>query len=119
MKEKILIYEDDKDILILCETILAKHGFETASRTECETILNDIESTHPDLILMDLWIPGTGGKKAITILKQNEQTRHIPVLVFSADSDIAEIGKKVNADGFIEKPFAIPVFIEKIQSHLA
>ena len=118
MKERILIYDDDKEILLLCKTILAKYGFETESRTMCENIFDDIESTQPDLILMDLWIPGIGGEKAIIMLKGNKSTKHIPVLVFSANTDIQEISQKVKADGFVEKPFIISAFIEKIRAHL-
>lgn len=118
MKKKILIYDDVKEILLLCKTILAKYGFEAVTRTACENIFEDIESTNPDLILMDLWIPGMGGEKAIVSLKRNENTKHIPVLVFSANADIAEISDRVMADGFIEKPFAIPDFIKTIKEHL-
>lgn len=118
MKEKILIYEDDQDIIILCKTVLAKYGFETESREVCENIFDDIESVVPNLILMDLWIPGIGGEKAIDKLKQNDKTKHIPVLVFSANSDIEEIGIKVKADGFVKKPFTITDFIQTIKEHL-
>lgn len=118
MKEKILIYDDDKEILVLCKAILAKYGFETESKTACETLFEDIESIRPNLILMDLWIPGIGGEKAIVLLKHNEKTKDIPVLVFSANTGIVEISEKVHADGFVEKPFAIPDFIKIIREHL-
>lgn len=118
MKEKILIYDDDREILLLCKTILAKYNFKTETRTACENIFEDIESTNPDLILMDLWIPGLGGEKAIIMLKGNEKTKDIPILVFSANTDVAEISEIVKADGFIEKPFAIPDFIKIIREHL-
>ncbi|NEN24757.1 response regulator [Cryomorpha ignava] len=118
MKEKILIYEDDKDIIILCKTVLSQHGFETESREVCENIFDDIESVVPNLILMDLWIPGIGGEKAIDMVKKNDKTKHIPVLVFSANSDIEEIGIKVKADGFVKKPFTITDFVQTIRGHL-
>lgn len=118
MKEKILIYDDDKEILLLCKAILAKYGFEIESRTACETPFEDIESISPNLILMDLWIPGFGGEKAIVMLKQNEKTKDIPVLIFSANAGIAEISEKVHADGFVEKPFAIPDLIKILREHL-
>ncbi len=64
---------------------------------------------------MDLWIPEIGGEKAIAIAKQNEKTKNIPVLIFSANADIKDICKKVNADGYIEKPFTVNILIETIQ----
>lgn len=118
MKEKILIYDDDHEILLLCKTILSKYGFETETRTECEDILSEIESINPDLILIDLQISGIGGEKAIVLVKGNVSTRHIPVLVFSANPDIAAISKKVKAEGFVEKPFTIPDFISTMKHHL-
>lgn len=118
MKEKILIYDDDHDILLLCKTILSKYGFEAETRTACENILSDIATLNPDLILIDLQISGMGGEKAILLLKKNVSTRDIPVLVFSANPAIAAISKNVNAEGFVEKPFAITDFVKTIREHL-
>jgi CheY-like chemotaxis protein len=111
----ILIYEDDQEILFLCKTILKKNQYQIATRSRCEDIINDVHSIKPNLILMDLWIPEIGGEKAISLLKENPDTRHIPVLLFSANAEIKELCKKLNADGYIEKPFDINVFNETIK----
>lgn len=118
MKKKILIYDDDDDILLLCKTILNKYDFIVETLSTCDNILFDIEYIKPDLILMDLWIPVLGGEKAIIIAKQNEQTKHIPILIFSANVGIMEISKKINADGYVEKPFTINNFVETINKSL-
>ncbi len=118
MKNKILIYDDDEEILLLCKAILSRHDFVVETLSRCENILTDIQAFSPNLILMDLWIPEIGGEKAIEILKQYESTRQIPVIIFSANADIKDICKKVNADGFIEKPFTVSTFVETIQKHL-
>ncbi len=117
MKDKILIYDDDEEILLLCKAILSRYDFEVETLTTCQNILEDVQSIQPDLILMDLWIPEIGGEKAIEILKQNENIKQPPVLLFSANSDIKEICKKVNANGYIEKPFTINELIENIKRH--
>lgn len=117
MKKNILIYDDDEEILLLCKAILGKFGFVVETLSRCENILNDIKSLQPNLILMDLWIPEIGGEKAIELMKQNESTKQTPVLIFSANADIKEICKKVNADGYVEKPFTVSTFIETIQRH--
>ena len=83
----------------------------------CENILDDIKLIQPDLILMDLWIPEIGGEKAIETIKQNEATKNIQVLIFSANADIKDICKKVNADGYVEKPFTVNTFIETIKKY--
>jgi len=118
MKKTILIYDDDEDILLLCKTILTKYDFVVETLSKCDNIIADIEHLKPDLILMDLWIPVLGGEKAITLMKENEQTKHIPILIFSANTGIKEISKKLSADGYVEKPFTINTFIETINKSL-
>ena len=67
---------------------------------------------------MDLWIPEIGGELAITIMKQNPATQHIPVIIFSANAEIGTICKKIHADGFIGKPFNIAAFAEVISKNI-
>ena len=118
MKKNILIYDDDEEILLLCKAILSKYDFVVKTLSKCENILTDIQTFNPHVILMDLWIPQMGGEKAIEIIKQNESTKQTPVLIFSANADIKDISKKVNADGYVEKPFTVSTFIKTIQKHL-
>lgn len=118
MKKNILIYDDDLEILLLCKAILSRYNFVVETLPSCDNIITDILLFKPDVILMDLWIPEIGGEKAISLVKQNEQTKNIPVIIFSANVDITDIAKKVYADGYIEKPFSVTHFIETIQSHL-
>ncbi len=106
-KPCVLVYDDDQEILFLCKAILGKDKYYVVTLPVCENIITDIESIHPDIILMDLWIPTIGGEKAITLIKENKATQNIPVLLFSANAEIKEICKKINADGYIEKPFDI------------
>ena len=114
----ILIYEDDQEIVLLCKTILIKNHYRVESFSSCENVLSDLEKIKPDLILMDLWIPEIGGEKAIIKIKENPTSHQIPVILFSANSDIEEICKKINADGYIQKPFDIHTFLETIKQHI-
>ncbi len=66
--------------------IKKKYHIETLSRRE--NVIADIDRIKPNLILMDLWIPEIGGEKAISMIKENPATRHIPVLLFSANAEI-------------------------------
>jgi DNA-binding NtrC family response regulator len=117
MKKCVLIYDDDQEILLLCKAILSKeYHVETLFR--CENVINDITLLKPAIILMDLWIPETGGEKAIAEIKKNEATKHIPVILFSANADIAVICKKINANGYIEKPFDIITFQDVIKQNI-
>lgn len=67
---------------------------------------------------MDLWIPELGGENAIALVKQNEKTKNIPIIIFSANTDIGNISGRINADGYLKKPFSINTFIETIKKHL-
>lgn len=118
MKKHVLIYDDEEEILFLCKAILSRHDFVVETFSKCENIFSEIDSFHPDLILMDLWIPEMGGEKAVEMIKQNDNTKEIPVLLFSANADIKEICNKVHANGYIEKPFNVSYFIETIKNQV-
>jgi DNA-binding NtrC family response regulator len=118
MKKNILIYDDDKEILLLCKIILEKHNYAVQILSSCDDVITDVINLKPDFILMDLWIPQLGGEKAVKILKQNADTQHVPVFLFSANSDIEEICDRTQADGFIAKPFDLKTFLTIIQDHI-
>ncbi len=114
----VLIYDDDVEILFLCKAILSKSNYRIETLSRCDNVIEDIARIKPDLILMDLWIPEIGGEKAIDIVKKNPETKHIPMLIFSANAEIEAISKRINANGFIEKPFDIIRFKEIIQQKM-
>lgn len=118
MKKNILIYDDDVEILFLCKTILQKYDYSVETLSRCDDIIHDIDRYNPSFILMDLWIPEIGGEKAVKLIKENDTVKHIPVFLFSANTDIKEICKKVNANGYIEKPFDLKLFISVIQNNV-
>lgn len=107
MKKCILICEDNKDILEITKTILEGKGYCVDTVTNTSQILKEVHAHEPELILMDLNLPGEGGKSITEQLKSNEETKDIPILLFSASDDISEIAAKIGADGFIPKPFSI------------
>jgi DNA-binding response OmpR family regulator len=119
MKKTILIFDDDQEILFVCRVILEKQNFHVETRTYCDDIIEDTITTQPVLILMDLWIPVIGGENSIHLLKAKAATQYIPVIVFSANTDISEISKRINADGFIKKPFDITEFNQMIQANIS
>jgi len=119
MEKCILLYEDDQEIQGLCKRLLTKSGYRVEAMSACQNVINDIAAFQPDLILMDLWIPEIGGEKAVTLIKQNHDTKHIPVLLFSANAGIKEICERVSANGFIEKPFDLIAFKATIEKHIS
>jgi DNA-binding NtrC family response regulator len=118
MQQCVLIYDDDIEILKVCKVILESQNYRVEIVSSCENILNDIDIMKPDIILMDLWIPQTGGEDAIRIMHQNPLTNHIPVILFSANDEIEKISKRINANGFLKKPFDILTLRQTIKNFL-
>jgi CheY-like chemotaxis protein len=118
MEKCVIVYEDDQEISTLCKRILEKPGRRIEIKRLCDDVIADIEQLKPDIILMDLWIPEMGGEKAVAVMKSNPATRNIPVILFSANSELAKISRKVNADGYLEKPFNISDLRAIIEEHI-
>jgi CheY-like chemotaxis protein len=107
MKKKILILDDDPDILQICTTVLKKKGFEVIAFNNSNNILEQVSNHQPDVILMDNWIPGPGGIEATRILKDDSEWQNIPVIFFSANSNVTQLASEARADYFLQKPFDI------------
>jgi DNA-binding NtrC family response regulator len=107
MEKRILICDDDADILSICTYILEEQGWEVHTRTHCNNILDVIGDIKPQVILMDNWIPETGGIKATQAIKAVEEFKSIPVVYFSANNDIKSLAEQAGADTFLAKPFDI------------
>ncbi|MHA4806916.1 response regulator [Flavitalea flava] len=118
MSKTIIIYDDDQEMLLLCRAILKETKYLIETISTCGNILRDIDIIKPHIILMDLWIPQTGGEKATVLVKGNPKTRHIPIILFSVNAEIKEISIRSKADGYIEKPFDIASFKEVIERYI-
>lgn len=103
--KKIVIFDDDEDILSICVYILEEQGWEVQTFTNCNNIIERVNAIKPDVILMDNWIPDEGGIIATQTLKKDENLKHIPVVYFSANSDIQILADHAGADGYLAKPF--------------
>ena len=104
---RILIFDDDTDILELCSIILGSKGFETIAKPDSKSVIEEIIEAAPDVILMDNWIPGIGGVKATQLIKGHPDTGTIPVIFFSANNNIEDLAKEAQADYYLKKPFDI------------
>ncbi|PJJ83146.1 response regulator [Mucilaginibacter auburnensis] len=103
--KKIIIFDDDEDILSVCTYVLEEQGWEVHVFTDCNNIIEKVNGIIPDVILMDNWIPDTGGIVATQALKNDAALKHIPVVYFSANSDIQLLAEKAGAEAYIAKPF--------------
>lgn len=105
MTRKVLIFDDDEDILAICTYILEEQGWEVSTFSNCNNIIEKVESIMPEVILMDNWIPDSGGIVATQAIKQQQHLKRIPVIYFSANNDIKTLAKQAGADSFLAKPF--------------
>ncbi len=118
MKQCILVYDDDQDLLDLSKIILQQRNYQVETRIYCDDIIDDIRLVKPDLILMDLWIPEIGGENAIKLMKNHKATQHIPVILFSANAGIEDVFKRTNVNGYLKKPFDVTHMLELIGHHI-
>ncbi|GAA4927453.1 response regulator [Mucilaginibacter defluvii] len=110
----IIIFDDDNDILSICSYILEEHGWNVHTFEDCNDIVNRVSVIMPDVILMDNWIPDTGGIKATRTLKENEDLKNIPVVYFSANSDIESLAGAAGAETYLAKPFDLDDLVSTI-----
>jgi len=101
----IAIFDDDEDILSICSFILEEQGWKVYAYTDCNEIASKVSAISPDVIIMDNWIPDDGGIIATQTLKKNEQLKNIPVVYFSANSDIELLASHAGAEIYLAKPF--------------
>jgi EAL domain-containing protein (putative c-di-GMP-specific phosphodiesterase class I)/DNA-binding response OmpR family regulator len=105
--EKILIVDDDEDVLLIVQTILDNSGYSVVpARNGREGVEKAIESS-PDLILLDVMMPELSGWEVCTTLKSAPETRQIPIAMLTVKSEIRDLitGMQVGADDYITKPF--------------
>jgi DNA-binding response OmpR family regulator len=115
---KILVVDDDIDILSVMEILLSMKGFDVEVTSRGENTFPKIESFKPDLILLDVLISGHDGRAICKQLKSNPSTSHIPVIMFSAHPGAATTIADYGADDFIAKPFDVNNLMKKVNDQL-
>jgi two-component system cell cycle response regulator DivK len=107
MHGRVMIFDDDTDLLEVCTIVLKSKNYDVSGNHKCNDILRDVELFAPDVILMDNWIPDTGGVKAIQLIKKDLHFKGIPVIFFSANNNVEELALEAGAEFFLQKPFEI------------
>ncbi len=117
---KILVIDDDKDLLDITQTLLVKQGFEVETNASWDDALQKIETFQPQLILLDVFLNGIDGLDICKQLKSMPHTKHIPVMIFSGYPNVGEnVIYEYGADDFIAKPFEVNDLITKMHSVLS
>jgi len=120
MKEKILIVEDEKDIIKMLEYNLKKEGYRVNYARDGEDAIDLAVREHPDLILLDLMLPGMDGLEVCKALKKESKTAYIPIIMLTAKSQESDkvVGLELGADDYITKPFSLRELIARIKAVL-
>ena len=120
MKYRIHIVEDEEDILEFVTYNLSKEGYSIEGIASGEVALEKARSNLPDLVLLDLMLPGIDGLEVCKALKNNPDTAHIPIIMLTAKGEEADIvtGLELGADDYIVKPFSLRVLSARVKAVL-
>jgi two-component system phosphate regulon response regulator PhoB len=119
-KERILVVDDEKDILELIGYNLTREGFSIETAENGEAALEKARHDRPDLILLDLMLPGIDGLEVCRLLKGDPLFSSIPVMMLTAKGEDADIvaGLELGADDYITKPFSPRILLARIRAIL-
>ena len=113
---RILVVDDDQSILDSMEIALTLQDYAVETTTRGEETFSKIESFKPDLIFMDVYLSGMDGREICRQIKENDETKHIPVIIFSANKSMKEVFEDSGANDFIGKPFNMDELYEKVKT---
>ena len=119
-KETILVVEDEEDVLELVRYNISKNGYNIETAITGEDGITKTRKIMPDLVILDLMLPSVDGLEVCKILKNDQKTEHIPIVMLTAKGEEADIvtGLELGADDYITKPFSPRVLIARIKAVL-
>lgn len=112
--KRLLVVDDEPDILEFLRIILNDEGYEVAVSDKGDYLEHLPSDNLPHLILVDVLLSGKDGRDIVKYLKCQEETKHIPVIMFSAHPSAEETARQAGADDFLAKPFDIDVLLARI-----
>ena len=105
--------DDEQDILDIIEMILSDGGWDVVTTQHVDDIIGQVEKAAPNVILMDNWIPNSGGIVATQTIKKHPDFKKIPVIYITANSDIQALANEAGAEFSVAKPFDLDL-LEKV-----
>jgi DNA-binding response OmpR family regulator len=115
---KILVADDKPAILDVLQQILEMEGYDVVITPDGATVLHMMRTERPDLLLLDVWLPGCDGRELCRQIKRQETLCQIPILLMSAHQDVQQMVAQASADGCIQKPFQMSTLLATIASAL-
>ena len=119
-KDRVLVVEDDNYIAQMLRYTLEREDFEVEYAGTGEEAMNKIRERSPDMVILDLLLPGIDGLTVCRLIKTDSRTAHIPVIVLTCKKSEADrvMGFEVGADDYVTKPFSIKEFLLRIKTIL-
>jgi len=120
VSKKILIADDEPNIIAALEFLLQRNGYEVHVARNGEEALKLVEATHPDLVLLDVMMPVKSGYDVCKRIRERSDLRHIKIIMLSAKGRDAEVSKglSMGADVYVTKPFSTRELMDKIMGLL-
>lgn len=117
---RVMIIEDDKELASHCQAVLEKAGMSVITLDQPESLFQSAIDFNPELVLMDLWMPGVSGAELAAMLAQTERWAHLPVIYLSAESNPELRGQALlrGGDAFLDKPVDIDLLVRLCQSRV-
>jgi|SRR5579859_2223535 len=117
-QKKILVIDDELDILEFLQELLEQEDYTVVTIDKAEYLEKLHDEGLPDLILLDVLLSGKDGREIVKHLKSQQETRHIPVIMFSAHPSAEGTARAAGADDFVAKPFELDELLEKVAHYL-
>ncbi len=117
LSKRVLVVDDDHGILEALQILLEEAGYTVQTTPDGSKVPLEINAFSPDVILLDIWMSGQNGHDICKRLKSMEQTKEIPVILISANRDMATISKACGADDYVAKPFELDELLNKVEKY--
>ncbi len=120
VKERILVVDDQEDILELVRFNLAREGYQVLCAVSGEEALDTARKEIPDLVVLDLMLPGIDGLDVAKELKRDTGTQEIPIIMQTAKGEEADVvtGLELGADDYVTKPFSPRILVARVKAVL-
>jgi len=118
MMKKVLVVDDEKDLLALLKGYLKRAGYTVAVTTSCKEGLGIVDLFRPDLIFLDINVGSEDGREMCKQVKSIAEHKHIPVVLISADDESLKTYKEYEANSFLKKPFQPSQLLEVAAGYL-
>lgn len=113
--KKVLIIDDDLAILDALQITLEQSGYEVKTLSNGSNATAELTKFPADVVLLDIWMSGKDGMQIVEELKNHDHTKHVPVIMISALSEVKKATRESGADDYLIKPFSIQDVLKKIK----